>query len=151
MKYKKRVVISALALSLLIGNPYAFAATPKDLGIKNGQPTYQKSNKDNKKGLKNIKRNDTVGIILSTSNSGFTMEIKNIKAKTTTSMDVKTSTTTIYSKNGVKIGASDLAVGQKVIVTGATDTTTNIITASKIKVVTKPNKPALTSRVGVKN
>ncbi|MFA6397752.1 MAG: hypothetical protein WDK96_02815 [Candidatus Paceibacterota bacterium] len=140
MKYKKQVVISALALSLLIGTPYAFASTPKDLGIKNSQSFYQKQNKNNK-GLKGVKRHNTVGTILSINNDGFTMEIKNIKAKTTSSVDVKTDIKTIYSKNGIKITVSDLAVGQKAIVTGKIDTTANTITASKVKIVTKPNKP----------
>ncbi len=141
MKYKKQIATGALALSLLVGGSTVFAVTPEDLGVKNVPSTYQKSHKINKngKGAKNIvqiKRNNTVGIISIVNDSGFVMDINNIKAKTVSSIDVKTDSSTSYSKNGVKATASDLIVGQKVIVFGSLDKTTNILTAKKVKIVT---------------
>ena len=48
MKYKKQIATGAIALSLLVGGTNVFAATPQDLGIKNGHPTFQKQNRENK-------------------------------------------------------------------------------------------------------
>ncbi|MEI6581077.1 MAG: hypothetical protein WCO07_02815 [bacterium] len=136
MKYKKQIATGALALSLLVGGSSVFAATPQDLGIKNSQPTYQKQNK-NIKNVKIKKSNNTVGTIASINNTGFIIDVKNIKLKTTSSIDVKTDTSTTYTKDGIKATASDLAIGQKVIVIGSFDKTTNTITAKKVKIVTK--------------
>jgi hypothetical protein len=47
---------------------------------------------------------------------------------------VITTSTTTYSKNGVSAKVSDLLVGQKVIVVGTLDKTTNIITAKTVKI-----------------
>ncbi|MFA6586255.1 MAG: hypothetical protein WCS86_03805 [Candidatus Paceibacterota bacterium] len=138
MKYKKQIATGALAISLLIAGSPVFAATPQDLGIKNTQSVYQKQNKNNKNIKVKVKgRTNTIGTISAMSDTGFTLEIKNMKAKTTSSVDVKTGTTTKYTKNGLSATVSDLIVGQKVIVTGTLDKTTNILTAKQVKIVTK--------------
>ena len=69
--------------------------------------------------------------------SGFTINVKNPKTKVTSSVDVKTGTTTVYKKDGISALVSDLAVGQKVIISGDLDKTTNILTAKTVKIVTK--------------
>ena len=45
MKYKKQIATGALAISLLVGGSSVFAATPRDIGIKNVQQVYQKQAK----------------------------------------------------------------------------------------------------------
>jgi len=149
MKYKKQIVTGALAFSLLIGGSSVFASTPQDLGIKNTQSTSVKQNKVNK-GVKSKKSNQAVGTISAMGSTGFTLEIKNLKAKTTTSMDVKTDTSTVYTKNGVAATSTDLAVGQKVIVSGAVDTTTKIITAKQVKISTGMAKINGTKKIAKK-
>ncbi|MFA4975318.1 MAG: hypothetical protein WC839_00445 [Candidatus Paceibacterota bacterium] len=136
MKYKKRIVTGALALSLLVGGSSVFAFSPQDLGIKKVQQTYQKQNKDKKK-IESKKQHNRVGIVSAVNSTGFTMDVKNKKAKTTSSVEVKTDVGTIYNKNGKIVTASDLVVGQKVIVVGTFDKATNILTAQKVKIVTK--------------
>lgn len=133
MKYKKQFATGALAISLLISGSNVFAATPQDLGIKNSQQVYNKQNKS----LKNNKmsRSSTVGTISSINGNEFTVDVKNIKTKVMSAVDIKTDTTTKYSKNGISTNYSLLAVGQKVIVTGSLEKTTNIITAKTVKMV----------------
>lgn len=136
MKYKKHIATGALALSLLVGGSSVFAATPQDLGIKNVQKTYQKQNKS--KGNTELKKqNNTVGTISALTSTGFTLEVKNMKTKVTSSVDVKIDTSTLYSKNGKTATVSDLAIGQKIIVVGDLDKTTNIVTAKQVKIVVK--------------
>jgi len=132
MKYKKQIATSALALSLLIGGSSVFAATPQDLGIKNTHLVYQKQNKDTKR--VKTRRKNVVGIISAINSTGFIVEVKNAKTNKTSSVDVKTDIATSYRKNGVKASAIDLAVGQKVVVVGSLDKTTNIITAVKVTI-----------------
>ena len=134
MKYKKQIATGALALSLLISGSFVFAENPRDLGIKNIELNYNKQSKDDK----NIKKDKVIGTISSINENGFIVEIKNIKTQKIYSLDVKTDDSTIYSKNGIKTIVSDLATGQKVIINGIIDKTTNIITAQKVKITT-PN------------
>jgi len=131
MKYKKQIATGVLAFSLLISGTNVFAATPQDLGIKSTNRIYQKTNKTSKKTLGKSK---TVGVVGSISGLGFTLEVKNLKNKTSTSIDVNTNSTTTYSKNGLTATSADLVVGQKVIVLGSLDKTTNIITAKTVKI-----------------
>lgn len=133
MKYKKQIATGALAFSLLIGGSSVFAATPQDLGIKKMQPSYQKQSKINK----NIKgkKEHIIGTIGAINSTGFVVEIKNLKTKTTSSVDVSTDTKTIYTKNGIVSTVADLAVPEKVIVIGTLDKTTNIITAKTVKII----------------
>ncbi len=138
MKYKKQIATGALALSLLVSGSSVFAASPQDLGIKNSQPTYQRQNGTNKNTnnpLKAKKKKTVVGTITAISGTSFTMEIKNKKTKVVTSEDVITDSTTVIRKNGTKVAMADLAVGQKVIVAGKLDKTTNTIMAKTVKIV----------------
>ena len=138
MKYKRQIATGALAISLLVGGSSVFAATPQDLGIKNVQQIYQKQNKNNKNlKINNTGRSNTVGTISVISKTGFTVEVKNMKTKTASSVDVRTDASTIYSKNGISATVSDLSAGQKVIVVGYFDKTTNIVTAKTVKITTK--------------
>ena len=131
MKYKKHIATGVLAFSLLVSGTNVFAATPQDLGIKNTNQVYHKTNKPLK--IK-LGKSRTVGIVGSISATGFTLEVKNLKTKISSSIDVSTNSSTTYSKNGVSAKATDLAIGQKVIVTGTLDKTTNIITAKTVKI-----------------
>jgi hypothetical protein len=131
MKYKKHIATGVLAFSLLISGTNVLAATPQDLGIKNSQQS-EKQNKNLK--IKKTGKNNVVGTISSISNSGFMVDVKNIKTKTTTSIDVIIDSATTYSKNGLNANVSDLSVRQKVIVIGTLDKTTNIITAKTVKI-----------------
>jgi hypothetical protein len=153
MKYKKQIATGALALSLLVGGSSVMAFTPKDLGIKNVQKTYQKQNK-NKAGIGLKKQNTATGAVSALTNTGFTVNVKNLKSKTTSSVDVTTNTSTIYKKDGITASAADLLVGQKVIVLGTLDKTTNILTAKTVKIVTKTPKvktPKVTGTTGTLN
>jgi hypothetical protein len=136
MKYKKQLATGALALSLLVGGSSVFAVTPQDLGIKNVQRIYQKQNKN--KVILN--KNNTVGTISALTSTGFTVNVTNMKNKTTSSIDVVVDTSTVYKKDGLPAKIADLAVGQKVIVSGVLDKTTNILTAKTVKIVTKNPK-----------
>ena len=135
MKYKRQIATGALAISLLVGGSSVFAATPQDLGIKKVQSTYQKQNKVSK--IKNTGKSNIVGMIGVINDTGFTVEIKNLKTKVSSSVDVLTNTGTVYSKNGINATIADLIVGQKVIVTGTLDKTTNIVTAKTVRIITK--------------
>ena len=64
-----------------------------------------------------------------------------MKTKTTSSVDIVTNTGTMYKKDGLSATVADLAVGQKVIVLGTLDKTTNILTAKTVKIVTKAMTP----------
>jgi hypothetical protein len=132
MKYKKHIATGVLAFSLLISGTNVFAASPQDLGIKNTTQTL-KQNKNSK--IKKTGKSNLVGTISSITATGFIVDVKNKKTKITSSIDVQTNTTTKYSKNGIIASISDLSVGQKVIVTGTLDKTTNIITAKTVKIV----------------
>ena len=133
MKYKKHIATGVLAFSLLVSGTNVFAASPQDLGIKNVQSVYQKQNKNLK--VKTAGKSKNVGTIGSITNTGFTLEVKNLKTKISSSIDVNTSVGTTYSKNGIKVDSSLLSVGQKVIVVGTLDKTTNILTAKTVKIV----------------
>jgi len=132
MKYKKQIATSALAISLLVGGSSVFAATPQDLGIKNVQKIYQKQNNSK---VKIKKQNNIIGVVYALTSTGFTINVKNLKTKVTSSVDVKTGISTIYTKNGMVANILDIISGQKVIVVGNLDKTTNTITAKTVKIV----------------
>jgi hypothetical protein len=141
MKYKKQIATGALAISLLVGGSSVFAASPQDLGIKNSHPTYQKQNKHNRDFKpKHKNKGNIVGTVGAINSSGFTIEVINRKTKVASSVDIATSTGTVYKKNGLDATISDLAVGQKVIVSGKVDKTTNILTAKTVRIVTQKIK-----------
>ncbi len=136
MKYKKQIATGALAISLLVGGSSVFAATPQDLGIKNVQKVYQRQNKNKVV----LNQNNTVGVVSALTSTGFTVNVTNMKTKTTSSVDILTDISTVYKKDGLSATVADLAVGQKVIVRGSLDKTTNILTAKTVKIVTKTAK-----------
>ena len=59
------------------------------------------------------------------------------KRQVASSVDVVTNIATTYKKDGLDAIATDLLVGQKVVVSGTLDKTTNILTAKTVKIVTK--------------
>lgn len=132
MKYKKHIATGVLAFSLLISGTNVFAATPQDLGIKNTTQTL-KQNKNLK--IKKTGKSNLVGTIASINDTSFVIDIKNAKTKISSSIDVSINGNTTYSKNGVSVSVSDLLIGQKVIVVGSLDKTTNILTAKTVKIV----------------
>ena len=131
-KYRQHLATGALAISLLVSGSSVFAATPQDLGLKNTQPVYQKQNKLK---IKKTGKSNTIGIVGAINASGFTLEVKNLKTKITSSVDIQTNAGTVYSKNGMTTPASGLAVGRKVIIVGTLDKTTNILIAKTVKIV----------------
>ena len=133
MKYKKHIATGALAISLLVGGTPVLAATPQDLGIKNVQYVHKKQNKNFR--IRKDGRHNTVGTITMINETGFILEIKNVKTSVVSSIDVNTDSSTKYIKNGVAATFSDLRVGQKVIVAGKLDKTTNIVNARKVRIV----------------
>ncbi len=136
MKYKKQIATGALAISLLVSGSTVFAATPQDLGIKNTQQTYQRQNKSDKNSkIRNKTRSNVVGTVLAVNGTGFTLEVKNLRTKAVSSIDVKTDVDTKYKKNGLETAASDLAVGAKVIVNGDLEKTTNTLVAKIVKII----------------
>lgn len=137
-KYKRRIATGAIAFSLLVGGSSVFAVTPQDLGANPNPPkSTQTFPKPKKPIVKIVKNSNIVGTVSSVNSTGFVVDVKNIKKKTTSAIDVITSSTTVYTKDGKKGTVVDLAVGQKVIVVGTLDKTTNIVTASKVKIITK--------------
>jgi hypothetical protein len=133
MKYKKHIATGALAISLLVGSSPVLAATPQDLGIKNIQYLYQKQNRNLK--ISKEGRRTVVGIITMMNDAGFILEIKNKRTNAISSMDINTNSSTRYKKNGNVATFADLELGQKVIVTGKLDKTTNIVNAKNIRIV----------------
>ena len=133
MKYKKHIATGALAFSLLISGSNVYANSPRDLGIKNVHQIYQRDLRS-KKINPELKKHHAVGIVSVLNDTGFIINVKNLKAKTTSSVDVQISDATKYSKNGINAGRADLALGQKVIVLGNWDKTTNIITAKSVRI-----------------
>lgn len=137
MKYKKHIATGALAFSLLVGGSVVFAATPQDLGIKNTQSTFQKQHKNEKNTKIERKADNVIGVVSAIDTTGFTVDVKNFKTKVSQSIEIKTDATTVYRKNGITAMPSELIVGQKVIIVGSLDRTTNIMLAKQVKIVTK--------------
>jgi hypothetical protein len=147
MKYKRQFATGALALSLLVGGSSVYAATPQDLGIKNTQANYQRQNRNKERDNSKVKKqNNLVGVVSAINSNGFILDIKNLKLKTVSSIDVKTDVSTVYKKDGISATVADIIIGQKLIVSGSLDKTTNILTAKTVKIVTK-----VASNHGLKN
>ncbi|MES2623016.1 MAG: hypothetical protein V4576_01255 [Patescibacteria group bacterium] len=145
MKYHKRIVTGAFALSLLVGGSsvktYADSVTAQS-GVSG---TSTRSGALHFKNLKNarLKINHKVGVITSVGASGFTFDVYHGHNATSTatatkilSIDVGTTATTTVKKDGAAATFADLAVGQKVIVSGSVDSTGHIISAKRVDVVT---------------
>ena len=139
MKYKKQIATSALALSLLVIGSSVYAAVPQDISVKSVQPSQQKINKS----VKSKKDNIVIGTISAISDTGFTVETKNLKTKAVSSIEVKTGSSTIYRKNGIVIKSSDLTIGEKAIISGSLDKKTSIIIANKVGINTVVSKTSV--------
>ena len=139
MKYKKHIATGVIALSLFVTGPSVYAATStnSDLIASSTVGSYNQGNKQNKHLSKKTRMKQLVGTISSINSAGFTAEVKSLKTGVATSIDVQTGTSTIYKKDGVISDASSLVVGQKVIVKGSKDSATNIVSATKVNVITK--------------
>lgn len=136
MKYKRRIVTGAIALSLLVGSP-TFAASTQYSHSNVARSAEHSARRDQFK----KKANHVVGFVTGVNGSTFTFEThkgkQNKKAEIKTlSVDVQTNANTIFKKNGGNATLADLMVGQKVIVTGPVDATSQILTAVEVKIVT---------------
>lgn len=148
MKYKKRIVTGAFALSLLVGGSSSvkiYADSVRSQSDVHG--TSSRSGAVHFKNLKNArtKINHKVGTITAIGASGFTFEVIHGHHATSTatatkilSIDVTMSSSTVIRKDGALATIADLSLGQKVIVSGSVDATGHIITAKRVDIVTKP-------------
>ncbi len=144
MKYKQRIITGAFALTLLVGGTSsikAHAATNAQgltfsTSTRNGALHFKDPNNIRSK----VKH--TVGTITAISGTGFTFEVHHKHASTTKgiekviSVDAQTTATTTIKKDGLAATFADLAVGQKVIVSGHLHTADQIINATKVDIVT---------------
>lgn len=136
MKYKRRIVTGAIALSLLVGSP-TFAASTQYSNTHVARSAEHSARRDQFK----KKANHVVGTVTGINGSVFTFETQAGKKKKgadakTLSVDVQTQANTKFHKNGVEATLADLAVGQKVIVTGPIDAASQIVAALDVKIVT---------------
>lgn len=138
MKYKKQITTGVLAFALIVSGTTAFALTPIDTS--NGQitTTNKEIGKHQKLGkiLKSKRPHQLVGTVIVVNGSNFTIELKNMKLNTVDSFEVNTTGDTKFTKDGKASSITDLAVSQKVIVSGQIDTTARTIKATKVKIVT---------------
>lgn len=137
MKYKRRIVTGAIALSLLVGSSTFAASAPHSTSHIARSAEHATRRDQFKK-----KANHVVGTVTGINGTVFTFETHTGKQKRkganvkTLSVDVQTQANTKFQKNGALAVLADLAVGQKVIVTGPIDATSQIIAASKVKIAT---------------
>ncbi len=148
MKYKKRIVTGAFALSLLVGGSSSLKTYAQSVNTEtNVHATSSRGGALHFKNLKNArtKIHHKVGTITAIGASGFTFEILHGHGATSTatatkilSIDVQTSAATIFKKDGVDATFADLTNGEKVIVSGSVDATGHLITAKRVDIITKP-------------
>ncbi|MFA5087074.1 MAG: DUF5666 domain-containing protein [Candidatus Paceibacterota bacterium] len=81
-----------------------------------------------------FKSNYFNGAIVSISGSSFTIDSKGCKQETA-NQAVNTDSKTTFTKNGQAASFSDLAIAQRVVVTGARDATTNVILATNVNII----------------
>lgn len=148
MKYKKRIVTGAFALSLLVGGSSSVKTYAESVGI--SPDIHATSSRGGALHFKNLKNARTkihhkVGTITAIGASGFTFEVIHGHNATSTatatkilSIDVQTTATTIFKKDGADASFADLSSGEKVIVSGSVDATGHLITAKRVDIVTKP-------------
>jgi hypothetical protein len=164
MKYKRKITSGALALTLFVGGSSAYAANvggsaaggvSTGAGWAGSAPQFLNV-KGESRGRKigwsfdglGLNHNRAIGEIVAFTSTGFTLEAHNPKfhkTSTTTppmvAFDVRTDTATVYQKDGANASASDLSIGQKVIVVGTIDPVAQIVDATKVNVITKlPDK-----------
>ncbi|MEN9604372.1 MAG: hypothetical protein RJB39_57 [Candidatus Parcubacteria bacterium] len=137
MKYKRRIVTGAIALSLLVGGP-TFAASGGQAAAHITRSAEHASRRDQFKNIKN-KANHVVGAVTGINGTVITFVTqagKNSLGAKTVSIDVQTNSHTTFEKNGLAATFKDIVVGQKIIVTGSIDATSQTITARKVKIAT---------------
>lgn len=142
MKYKKQITTGVLAFALIVSGTTAFALTPIDAS--NGQitTTNKEIGKHQKLGkiLKSKRPHQLVGTVIAVNGSSFTIELKNMKLSIVDSFEVSTIDDTKFTKDGKASSITDLAVSQKVIVSGQIDANSKTIKATKVKIVTNVPK-----------
>ncbi len=169
MKYKRKITSGALALTLFVGGSSAYAANIQGqpgTGISHNATQFFKSKGVNSDGLRAGQRgrhgakglgfnhNRVIGEVIALTSAGFTLEAYGPKhlqrgegsVSTPPPMvpfDIKTTSTTIYQKDGASSLPADLSVGQKVIVVGTIDPSAQIVMATKVNIITRlPDKVA---------
>ena len=148
MKYKQRIISGAFALTLLVGGSSSVRAYAHAEGARGDVfATSARSGALSVKNQKNLrtKINHTVGVVTAVSGSGFTFEVHHKQHVSSTvpvekvlSIDVQTTPATTIKKDGLNATFIDLAIGQKVIVTGQIHAADLIVNATKVDIVTKP-------------
>lgn len=143
MKYKQRIITGAFALTLLVGGTSSIkthAATTSGAAYttssRNGAIHVKDPSKERVK--------HTVGTITAVSGTGFSFEVHHAHASSTKrkvplkvlSVDAQTTATTSIKKDGLPATFADLAVGQKVIVSGQIHAADLILNATKVDIVT---------------
>lgn len=141
-KNKKAYIIATVfGLSLIISIPsISFAQKGVHSGVQPGvQPGLLKAHTMQSRAMQNRTH---FGVITSVNGSTFNLDSK-IKNATTTFV-VSTDTSTVFKKDGATDTASDLTVGQHVVVRGLTATSTNTISAKSVNIIThEPTKNGL--------
>ncbi len=161
MKYKRKITSGALALTLFVGGSSAYAANVQGPTTASTQPTHffhskaeAKSGQRNKHGARGLglNHNKVIGKVAAITATGFTLEAHGPKpfhrdriASSThpemVAFDIRTTGSTIYQKDGATSTVADLVVGQKVIVVGTIDSAAQVVSASKVNIITKiPDK-----------
>jgi hypothetical protein len=163
-KYKRRITSGALALTLFVGGSSAYAANIHGFagggtGVGLGRPVSTSQfltikdlprGRHGHRGGLGLNHNRVIGEVVSLTSTGFTLEVHGHKAMRNATgtppamvpFDIRTSAETIYQKDGATSSAADLAIGQKAIVIGTIDPTAQIVTATKVNIITKlPDRP----------
>ena len=100
-----------------------------------------------------LNHNRATGTIVSLTSTGFTLEShkpqlgtkrgSSASAPEIVSFDIRTSSNTVYQKDGAAATAADLVAGQKVVVVGTIDTTALVVNATKVNIITTLPKKAI--------
>lgn len=141
MKYKQRIITGAFALTLLVGGTSSIKTYA---GTINSQGAYSSSHRNGAIHVKDPSKErvkHTVGTITVVSGSGFSFEVHHkagVKkgVEKVISVDAETTASTTIKKDGLTASFADLAVGQKVIVSGQIHSADLILNATKVDIVT---------------
>ncbi len=163
MKYKRKITSGALALTLFVGGSSAYAANVQGPAAASVQPTHSfhskaeaKSGQRSRHGARGLglNHNRVIGKVSAITSTGFTLEAHGPKpfhhdgiASSThpemVAFDIRTTGSTVYQKDGATSTVADLAVGQKVVVVGTIDSAAQVVSATKVNIITKiPDKMA---------
>lgn len=141
------MVTGAFALSLLIGGSSSIKTYAESIGTTaDANSTSARNGALHFRNLKNArtKINHKVGTVTAIGSGMFTFEVNHGHHATSTatatkilSIDVQTTSTTTFKKDGALATFADLNVGEKVIVSGSVDITGHLIKARQVDIVTK--------------